>query len=121
MVKFGNISAIGISIFFSDDDDDYVLDEIPNLSSSSDESRSSSRLSSVDHPETENNQKNYKLKPCQITITAEDRAKAEKALDLQELLKQMKSCSYFNYKSVILSDGEYFTKIMLIRTNGISL
>jgi len=33
------------------------------------------------------------LKPCQITITAEDRAKAEKALELQELLKQMKSCS----------------------------
>ena len=93
MVKFGNISAIGISIFFSDDDDDYVLDEIPNLSSSSDESRSSSRLSLVDHPETENNQKDYKLKPCQITITAEDRAKAEKALELQELLKQMKSCS----------------------------
>ena len=37
-------------------------------------------------------------------------------------MKQMESCSYFNYKSVILSDAEYFTKIMLkIRTNWISL
>ena len=88
--------------FFYSDDDDYVPEDIPDiieefdnndggiLSSSSDESRSSSRLS--DHPGL-SNEKDYKLKPCQITITAQDRAKAEKALELQELLKQMKSCS----------------------------